>query len=257
MKAKVVAIANQKGGVGKTTTAVNMAAIMKSEGKSVLLIDADPQVNSTDTFRGTFEGQATLYDCWLAEGRDKEGIMDCIQHTEFGDMVAGDPLLSEAEIRLSRDPLAGLKSFQKMLEGLEGYDYVLVDCPRGLGSPLQAILIGSDDVIIPVTPDKYALDGLFQILETVSNVKGSLNPDLKIAGLLINKTDDRSNLCKDITNALYQVAGELGVNVFDNHVRVGLKVREAEAARQTLLEYAPYDGVTADYELFVEEYLKS
>ena len=165
---KIIAIANQKGGVGKTTTSVNMATVLSKLGKKTLLIDTDQQTNSTDTYRATYEGEATLYDCWLAE--EKENILDCIQHTEIGDIVPGDPLLRGAETQIARDPVAGLTSFKKMLAPLKDYDYVLVDCPPSLGALLQAILIAADEVIIPVTADRYALQGLSQIWETIQNV---------------------------------------------------------------------------------------
>ena len=251
---KVVAIANQKGGVGKTTTAVNMATCLNATGNKTLIIDADQQTNSTDTYRASYEGEATLYDCWLAE--DKENINDCIQHTEIGDIISGDPLLREAENKIAADPVAGLTSFKKMLKPLEGYDYVIVDCPPSLGALLQAILISADEVIVPVTADRYALQGLSQILETMQNVTESMNPNLKITGLLLVRFNTRTNLNKDVRAALEQIAEQCDTKVFDTFIRESVKARESLVNRETLLTYAPNSTTGEDYRAFVDEYLK-
>ncbi|MCR5144714.1 MAG: AAA family ATPase [Lachnospiraceae bacterium] len=250
---KTIAIANQKGGVGKTTTSVNMAASLTELGKKVLLIDTDQQTNSTDTFRASYEGEATLYDCWLAE--DKEDINKCIQHTEIGDIIAGDPLLREAETKIARNPAAGLTSFKKMLNSLEGYDYVLIDCPPSLGSLLQAILIAADEVIIPVTADRYAVQGLSQIWETIQNVREIMNPNLKIAGFLLVRFNTRTNLNRATYEALENIAKQLDTKIFDTYIRESVKAREALVARETLTTYAPHSTTGEDYKMFVREYI--
>ncbi len=250
-----IAIANQKGGVGKTTTAVNMAAYLNAKGKKTLLIDADQQANSTDTFRGAYEGQVTLYDCWLANPEDRENINDCIQHTEIGDIIAGDPLLREAESKIAKDPITGLLSFKKILSDLKGYEYVIVDCGPTLSSILQSILVASDEVIIPVTADRYSLQGISQIWETIQNVRDGMNSNLKIRGFLLVKYNTRTNLNKDIYSALEDISKQLDTKIFKTYIRESTKAREALAARQILLNYAPKSTTAEDYEAFVNEYL--
>ena len=252
---KVIAIANQKGGVGKTMTSVNLATMLNERGHKALLIDTDQQANSTDTYRASFEGEVTLYDCWLAEPESRENICSCIQHTDIGDIVAGDPLLREAENKIAKDPIAGLLSFKKMLSDLEGYDYVIIDCPPAVGALLQSILVASDEVIIPVTADRYSLQGLSQIWETIQNVRQSMNSGLSIAGFLLVRYNTRTNLNKDIYAALKDIAEKLETKVFSTYIRESTKAREALAARESLIRYAPASTTATDYEAFTDEYL--
>ena len=253
---KIISIANQKGGVGKTTTAVNVAGILNHMKHKTLLIDADQQANSTDTYRATYEGEVTLYDCWLAEADDKEDINNCIQHTEIGDIVAGDPLLREAEHKIAKDPITGLMSFKNMLSKLEGYEYVIIDCPPAVGAILQSILVASDEVIIPVTADRYSLQGLSQIWETIQNIRNGMNSNLSIAGFLLVRYNTRTNLNKDIYAALEQIAKELDTRIFKTYIRESTKARESLAARETLIEYAPASTTAEDYVAFVKELVK-
>ena len=254
---KIISIANQKGGVGKTTTAVNMTTILNKKKKKTLLIDADQQANSTDTFRASYEGEVTLYDCWLAEPGDRENINDCIQHTEIGDIVSGDPLLREAENKIAKDPISGLLSFKNMIAKLEGYDYVIIDCPPTVGAILQSILVASNEVIIPVTADRYSLQGLSQIWETIQNIRQGMNPDLRISGFLLVKYNQRTNLNKDIYVALEEIANNLETQIFKTYIRESTKAREALAARNTLVEYAPKSTTAEDYNEFVKEFLRN
>ncbi len=253
---KIISIANQKGGVGKTTTAVNVASILNSMKKKTLLIDADQQANSTDTYRASYEGEVTLYDCWLAEPDDREDINDCIQHTEIGDIVAGDPLLREAEHKIAKDPITGLMSFKNMLSKLKGYDYVIIDCPPAVGAILQSILVASDEVLIPVTADRYSLQGLSQIWETIQNIRQGMNPSLRIAGFLLVRYNTRTNLNKDIYAALEQIAADLDTRIFKTYIRESTKARESLAARETLIDYAPSATTTEDYVAFVRKLIK-
>ena len=253
---KIISIANQKGGVGKTTTAVNMASILNKMKKKTLLIDADQQANSTDTFRATYEGEVTLYDCWLAAPDERESINDCIQHTEIGDIVAGVPLLREAETKIAKDPITGLMSFKNMLSELDGYDYVIIDCPPAVGAILQSILVASDEVIIPVTADRYSLQGLSQIWETIQNIRQGMNTSLKISGFLLVRYNTRTNLNKDIYAALEDIAKNLETQIYKTYIRESTKAREALAARNTLIEYAPKSTTAEDYTAFVKEFIK-
>lgn len=253
---KIIAIANQKGGVGKTTTAVNMVSILNKKGKKALLIDTDQQCNATDTFRAQYEGVATLYDCWLEEPKSRKSIMECIQKTEIGSIVAGDPLLSEAESKISKDPMAGLLSFKNMLSNLEGYEYVIVDCPPTRGAAIQSILVAADEVIIPVSSDRYSIQGLSQIWETIGNIRAGINPKLKIAGLLLVKHNQRTNLNKGGEAALASIAEQLDTKIFKTFIRESTAARESLAARETLLTYKPGSTSGEDYQNFVKEYLK-
>lgn len=250
---KIIAIANQKGGVGKTTTSVNFAIYLKHAGYKVLLIDADQQANSTDTFRAIYEDKETLYDCWLTGELD---INDCIQRTEIGDIVAADPLLREAESKIAKDPINGLLSFKKMLNKLIGYDFVIIDCPPTAGALLQSILVAADEVIIPITADRYSIQGADQIWTTIKNVKDGLNPKLKLSGFLLVKYNTRTNLNKDIFVVLSNIANDIGTIIFNTYIRESTKAREALTDRQTLFTFAPKCTTAIDYESFTKEYLE-
>ena len=142
-----------------------------------------------------------------------------------------------------------------MLSKLEGYDYVIIDCPPAVGAILQSILVASDEVIIPVTADRYSLQGLSQIWETIQNIRQGMNTGLRITGFLLVKYNTRTNLNKDIYTALEEIAEDLDTKIFETYIRESTKAREALAARQTLISYAPKATTAEDYVAFVEEFL--
>ena len=199
-------VANQKGGIGKTTTATTLAGILGKKGKT-LLIDADPQGNSTNTYQAIIEEQATLYDVMI--DTDKLPLEEAIQHMENGDIVASDPLLSKAEKMLDGD-IEGLYRLKDAVEELDGYDYIVIDTAPSLNVVLYNCLIAADRVIIPVTADSYAVQGLKQLYDTIKAVQRRQNPQLKIAGLLLVKFAGRSNLEKNVHIDLEQLV-EMGL----------------------------------------------
>lgn len=248
---KVIAIANQKGGVGKTTTATCLASILSSWGYKTLLIDTDVQCNSTDTYRAKVEGVATTYDLVIEE--PPCSIDEAIQHTEYGDIIAGDPGLEKADLKLQdEDAFFKLKD---ALENLTGYEYIIIDTNPDVNVMLRNALVASDEVVIPVTTDRYPLKGLSQLTGTISRVQKRLNPQLKIAGLLIVKYHGNTNLGKDVKNTLVSAAEEIGTKVFDTNIRESIKCRESQALRMPLIHYAKKATTEIDYENFVREFL--
>ena len=162
---KIFVIANQKGGIGKSTTATAISTILNKKGMKTLLIDADMQCNSTDTFQARYEGVCTLYDVLF----DTDEVEDAIQHTEAGDIVASDPLLRESEMKLGTD-VSLIATLRKKLRKLSGYDFVVVDTAPALGNLMFACLLAADSVIVPVTTDRYALQGLSQLKKTLDKI---------------------------------------------------------------------------------------
>ena len=248
------AFINYKGGVSKSVSSVNVASILQHKGYKVLLIDADPQTNASDTYRAVIDGEATLYDCWLERGKHRENIMDCIQHTEIGDIVAGDPLINEADSKLNNASTGvDMTTFKEMLDSVEGYDYVIVDCPPAIGAISKRVMAAVDKLVVPVVADRYAIKGIQLLWDTFQDVKENFNPKVQIEGILLAMFDTRTNNNKEIYSSLVEIADALDTKVFNSYIRTCSKVKEAQARRQTLINYAPKCTACEDYLEFVDE----
>lgn len=223
-------IANQKGGIGKTTTATTLAGILEKKGKT-LLIDADPQGNSTSTYQAVIEDQATLYDVMVDS--DALPIEEAIQHMENGDIVASDPLLAKAG-KLLDGNVEGLYRLQDALDMLDGYDYIVIDTAPSLDVVLYNCLIAADEVIIPVTADAYAMQGLSKLNDTIKAVQKRQNPNLKIAGLLLVKYAGRSKLEKNVREEITDVANQIGTKLFSTAIRECVKTKEAQLNKKII-----------------------
>lgn len=250
---KTIIVANQKGGIGKTTTATAVASILNAKGYKTLLIDADQQGNSSDTYRAAIEGSATLFDVLLDE--ERISLEEAIQHTESGDIVASDPLLRKADEILNGDP-EGLYRFQDALDQLKGYDFVIVDTAPSLNSILYNCLVAADNVLIPVTADRYGLQGLSQLNDTINAIKRRQNRNLKIIGLLLIKYNKRTLLSREVKDSLEEIAKSMNTKVFETTIRESTKAREAQAVRETLIHYDVKSTTAQDYSRFVDELLK-
>lgn len=249
---KVIAIANQKGGIGKTTTAVAIATILQSLNKQTLLIDTDMQCNSTDVYGAKTEDVATLYD--LIVEKEPIDIHETIQKTPSGDIIAADRLLVNADIEIQKDPVNGIYRLQEAIEDIkEQYDYIIIDTNPTVNQLLFNCLVASDSVVIPVTADRFGMVGLSQIIDTINNVKKRPNKALTIDGILIVKYHANANLEKDVKNSIEEVAKSLGANVFKTTIRESVKIREAQALHTSLISYAPKNNGTLDYVQFVHE----
>ena len=249
--AKVIAFCNQKGGVGKTTTATTMAAGLQLKGYKVLLVDSDPQGNATDTYRAQIKGTATLYDLLF----ENEPANECVQKTDHGLIIAADPLLKEAGKHLNG--VSGTYRLKERLEPIrDDFDFILIDTPPTLGELLTNALTAADEVIIPVTADRYGVQGLAQMQETISDIKRYTNPNLTISGLLLVKYTWRTRLNRELHKALKGIAEQFNTIVFNTTIRESTKTREAQTARMSLFEYAPKSTTALDYTDFVNEFLK-
>lgn len=248
---RIISIANQKGGVGKTTTATALAYGLKKREKKVLLIDTDPQCNSSDTYRAKIEGQTTLYDVMC----NKEPIEEAIQHASIGDILPSDPLLSQADsvlVKTGKEHI--LKKAIAEVNSL--YDYIIIDTPPTLGILLLNALTASDTVIIPIGADRYSLQGLSQFEETINAIKEFTNPNLTLAGFIFVKHNNRTNLSKDIESNMPEIAFKMGTNLFRSTVRESVAAREAQALQENLIKYAPQSTTAQDYMMFVDEIIE-
>jgi len=242
---KVITLANMKGGVGKSSSATAISAILTERGYRTLLIDCDQQCNSTDTYRA-----ATVYDVLLDDSRIS--ISEAVQHTECGEILAGDSLLRQADEKL-KGSVDGLYRMADALEKCEGYDFIIIDTAPAMNSILHNCLIAADEVIIPVTADRYSLQGLLQLNETIKAIKKRQNPKLTVAGLLLTKYNSRVNLSREVRTSLETVAESMNTRIFDTSIRECIKVKEAQAQKRTLIEYAPNCTAAEDYNRLADE----
>lgn len=250
--ATVFVVANQKGGIGKSTTATNLAGILGKKAKT-LLIDADPQGNSTSTYEAKVEDVATLYDVIIDS--DKLPIAEAIQHTDNGDIVASDPLLVKAEKMLDGD-VEGFYRLKDTLEGLGDYKYIVIDTAPSLNIILYNCLIAADKVIIPVTADAYSMQGIQQLYDTIMAVKRRQNRDLSIAGLLLVRYSGRSNLERETRDNIEAVAKQMNTKLFKTVIRECVKTKEAQEQKKLLIDYAPKCNTCLDYVEFSKELMK-
>ena len=250
--ATVFVVANQKGGIGKSTTATNLAGILGKKAKT-LLIDADPQGNSTSTYEAKVEDVATLYDVIIDS--DKLPIAEAIQHTDNGDIVASDPLLVKAEKMLDGD-VEGFYRLKDALEGLDDYKYIVIDTAPSLNIILYNCLIAADKVIIPVTADAYSMQGIQQLYDTIMAVKRRQNRALSIAGLLLVRYSGRSNLERETRDNIEAVAKQMNTKLFKTVIRECVKTKEAQEQKKLLIDYAPKCNTCLDYVEFSKELMK-
>jgi chromosome partitioning protein len=249
--ATVLTIANQKGGIGKTTTATALASGLIGRGKQALLIDTDPQCSASDTYQAKISGNATLYDLLI----DNEKAVNIIQHTPHGDIIACDPLLADASKKLTG--LGDEKILRKALvEILPNYDYIIIDTPPGAGILLHNALTVADGLIIPITADRYGLQGLSQLCNTIRAIQENTNPDLTVSGLLLVKHNERTNLSKVISENLPTIATEMNTIIFNTYIRESIVTKEAQTNRTTLLNHAPNSTTATDYAEFIDELLE-
>ncbi len=246
------ALANQKGGVGKTTTAVNLGAYLAAKGQRVLLIDLDPQANATSSL-GVDQHQVTAstYNS-LIDGTPLPQIIQLTKRVRL-DLAPSSPQLAGAEIEMVELPAREqrLKRVAAVIQA--NYDYVLVDCPPSLGLLTVNALTAAEGVIVPVQCEYLALEGLSQLMNTLQLVRRSLNPGLIVRGLVMTMYDSRAKLAQQV---VAEARAHFGRRVFDAVIPRSVRLGEAPSYGEPILSYAPNSPGGIAYESLADEVLK-
>ena len=256
---KVIAITNQKGGVGKTTTTVNLGVGLARQGKRVLLIDADPQgslsiclgIKNPDELEYTL---ATMMKD-VAEDGSPQHENAIIRHNEGVDLLPSNIELSGMETRLvnimSREHI-----LKECIRGIKkNYDYVLIDCMPSLGMMNINALVAADSLIIPSQPNFLSAKGLNLLFGSVSRIKRAINPNLRIDGILLTMVDNRTNNAKDIISSLKATIGQ-NIRVFDSEIPLSVRAAECSLYGQSIFAHDKNGKVAQAYEKFVKEVLE-
>jgi len=248
---KIISVANQKGGVGKTTTTVNLCTILAKKGKKVLLIDADPQGNATSGLGVEKEVENSTYDILVDDTEIKDAIQDTI--IKNLKVCPANMNLAGAEVEL----VSMMSREQRLKEKLDvikdEFDYILIDCPPSLGLITLNAFTASNSVLIPVQCEYYALEGLGQLLNTVELVRKHMNKDFKVEGALLTMYDARTNLSNQVVKEVKRYFED---KVYKNVIPRNVKLSEAPSYGMPITLYDPRSKGAKSYEKFTREFLK-
>lgn len=247
---RIIAVSNQKGGVGKTTTTGALAAALVKRGKRVLCVDMDPQGNLGFSMGVENEGVDTTYEVLKGECTARAAV----QRGATCDVIPGNILLSGSELEFTGQGREFLMC--NALRPLrEDYDFILIDTPPALSILTVNAFTAADQLIIPMLSDIFSLQGITQLYETVSHVRTYCNPNLQFAGILLTRFMPRTTLANEVKGTAEMIASELEIPLFHTCIRNSVAITEAQALQRDLMDYSPRNIATKDYLSLADELL--
>lgn len=246
---KIIAIANQKGGVGKTTTAVNLCCALKMKGKRVLLLDCDPQGNSSSGMGVDKHSRPSAYEL-ITKTAD---ILDCIRKTPYGDVIPSNKELSGATVELVNKVRREYVLKDALQLVYNDYDYIFIDCPPSLELLTLNALVAADSVLIPMQCEYYALEGIADLMTTIKLCNKRLNPSLKIQGIVLTMYDSRTNLTQQVA---FELKEYFGGKVYETVIPRSVRLSEAPSHGKPGVAYDKIGKGSRAYMRLAEEFLK-
>jgi len=242
----VIAITNQKGGEGKTTTAINLAFGLASRGKKTLLIDMDPQANTTGIFADPDRLDSTMYNVFQSTVKLEDILLD----TYNPNLKVAPSKITLAEVESAGSNVDAPYLLRDQISTLKGFDFIVIDCPPSLSIFTINSLVAATHVVVPAQAEKFSIDGMSGLQGTIDSIKRRINPDLTIAGALVTQMKPKTVLTKTILPVVSQF-----FNVFESTISVSVAIGESHLAKKSIFDYAPGSKPAREYDRFIEELL--